>query len=79
MGSHVACQDTLAVWEKKKVRYITMIFANFTLFYKFLEILFLSNKMCPLSQILLSTNQERKKIKHAYICFATLLEPCIEF
>lgn len=56
-----------------------MIFANFTLFYKFLEILFFSNKMCPLSQILLSTNQERKKIKHAYICFATLLEPCIEF
>jgi hypothetical protein len=40
MALHVACQDTLAVWEKKNVvRYIAMIFAKFTLFYNFLEIL----------------------------------------
>jgi len=68
--------------EKTIVRYIAMIFAKFTLFSKFLETLgkcFSSNKMCPSSQILLSTNQERKIFKHAYICFATLLEACIEF
>jgi hypothetical protein len=40
MGLYVACQDTLAIWKKKNVvKYIAMIFAKFTLFYKFLEIL----------------------------------------
>jgi len=73
MGLYVACQDTLAIWKKKKVvKCIATIFAKFTLFYKFwkfLEFVFFSNTMCPLSQILLSTNQERKKFKHAIYMF----------
>jgi hypothetical protein len=51
----------------------------FIKFWKLLEKHFFLDKMCPLSQILLSTNQERRKFKHAYICFANPLEPCIEF